>query len=104
MWIYIVLLWCNLGTAAAADLKKVQLSGYGASFPSAVYNDWIATFKDMRRTHIDLDMTYHQTGSTKGVRYITGQTDAAFTWRVVYVKVTSHPFHIPSTLTSFNNS
>ena len=32
MWIYIVLLWCNPGTAAAADLKKVQLSGYGASF------------------------------------------------------------------------
>ena len=76
-WIYITFLW-SISVTPASGLKKVQLSGYGASFPSTVYNDWITTFKDMRRAHIDLDMTYTETGSSKGVSYITGESDANF--------------------------
>lgn len=55
-----------------AAMKTVQLAGYGASFPSSVYRDWMSAYTDMRSRHVHLDMTYTSTGSTKGIQYITG--------------------------------
>ena len=70
IWIHFVLLFCNLGIVTGQ--KQVSLAGYGASFPAAVYDEWINSYMSMRSTYINLDMTYDDTGSSVGIGYILG--------------------------------
>ena len=66
------LLFCNLGLVTSSQRKKVKLAGYGASFPKAVYSEWINSYVDARSPYIDLDMTYTDTGSSTGIKLILG--------------------------------
>lgn len=61
-----------LCSCPALGVRHVQLTGYGASFPSSVYTEWNSAYREQRSRFVNLDMTYVATGSTKGIKYITG--------------------------------
>ena len=54
--------------------QTVHLRGAGASFPSAVYRDWISTFKLMRSHFVDLRTAYDIVGSGRGKEMIMNES------------------------------
>src|SRR2546430_4821438 len=58
-----------LGAIAAA--QKVQIQGAGATFPSPIYQKWIAEYNKL---HPNIEINYQSLGSGAGIRQITNQT------------------------------
>ncbi|XP_060601840.1 speract receptor-like isoform X2 [Ruditapes philippinarum] len=56
-----------------AESKTVEVLGAGASFPSAVYTQWIHSYRRHRVRHVDLYMRYDSIGSGGGKARIKGE-------------------------------
>ncbi|MGH8658270.1 MAG: phosphate ABC transporter substrate-binding protein PstS [Gammaproteobacteria bacterium] len=55
--------------------EKLQVRGAGATFPAALYQKWIETYKKQNR---DLELHYESVGSGEGIkRFIAGSVDFA---------------------------
>ncbi|XP_045192056.2 guanylate cyclase 32E-like [Mercenaria mercenaria] len=63
-------LLCNL---LLAESKSVELIGAGASFPSAVYTQWMNDYRKYRIRHVDVQMQYYSIGSGGGKARIKGE-------------------------------
>ena len=62
-------------TGSDVTSQKVKLRGAGASFPTAVYNEWMSAYQEKRKHFINLEMTYKSVGSTSGRNAIMGQNN-----------------------------
>lgn len=74
-----MLLWVILPLAflqGAEGRSLVNLRGAGASFPSAVYEEWLSIYKAERISHILLNASYMPIGSGNGRKMIMDSPDS----------------------------
>ena len=60
-----------LVVGVAAQQKKMQITGAGATFPNPIYSKW---FSEYNKLHPDVEINYQSIGSGGGIRQITNQT------------------------------
>lgn len=57
----------NVFMRVEPQIQTVQLRGRGATFPSDVYKNWMATYKAQRLQYkVEINMTYELSGSGAG--------------------------------------
>ena len=56
----------------------INLRGEGASFPGAVYKNWIPAYRRYRSPHVSLNMKYDAVGSGNGKRAIKDNIDIEY--------------------------
>lgn len=60
-------------TLLSRSAEVIVLRGAGASFPSAVYKDWLSSYELSRRQFVELITSYDAVGSGKGKQRIMGK-------------------------------
>ena len=80
----ILVVYVLFGTLDRVSSRSVSLPGAGASFPAAVYSQWMAAFTTHRLEHVSLDMSYSAVGSGRGTEMIVETSSSPSPDDIVY--------------------